>query len=144
MPYADPELVLKRWLVANVFAGTGETRVRVVVGDLDPEELNLQHSQRLVRIVQIPSSPGDTLPTLDVADLELNWYARDRERVRALTDQTRVAMRYQLEKTTDATTGAFVKQVRWLSSPADAPSESSMFRRRLATARLWIHHDPLA
>lgn len=144
MPYADPELILQRWLIANVFPGVGQDRVRVVVGELDPEELNVQHSQRLVRVTQIPSSPGDAVPTLDIADLEINWYARDRERVRALTNQTRVAMRYQLERATDATSGAVVTQVRWFAAPADAPSESSMFRRRVATARLWIHHNPLA
>lgn len=143
MAYADPELILKRWLISAVFPGTGQDRVRVEVGDLTPEEINFQQAQRLIRIVQLASSPGDTTITLDVADLELNWYARNRQRVRELTDQTRVAMRYQLEGVTDPDTGAFIKQARWLSSPADTPSESSMFRRRTATARLWIHHNPL-
>lgn len=142
MPYADPEQVVQRWLTANVFPGAGEDRVRVVTGEDFP--LNEQQSMRLVRIVQVPSSPGDAVLTLDIADLELNWYARTRDRVRDLANQTRVAMRYQLEKATDPDTGAFVKQVRWLASPAQAESESSMYFRRVATARLWLHHNPLA
>lgn len=141
MPYADPERIVKSWLVANVFPGAGEDRVRVVTGEDFP--LNVQQSMRLVRIVQIPSSPGDAVRTMDIADLEINTYARTRDRVRDLANEVRVAMRYQLEKATDADTGAFVKQVRWLASPAQAPSESAMFLRRVATARLWIHHNPL-
>lgn len=142
MPYADPEQVLATWLRTNVFPGAGEDRVRVVTGD--DFDLNVQQSMRLIRVVQVPSSPGDAVLTLDIADLEINWYARDRDRVRDLANEARAAMRYQFERTTDAATGAFVKQVRFLSVPAHAPSESSMYFRRVATARLWIHHNPLA
>lgn len=141
MPYADPEQIVATWLRTNVFPGAGQDRVRVVTGE--DFLLNIQQSQRLVRVVQIPSSPGDAVPTLDVADVELNWYARDLDRVRDLANETRVAMRYQLEQTTDPATGAFVTQVRFLAAPAQAPSESSMFFRRVATARVWIHHNPL-
>lgn len=142
MPYADPEQIVATWLRTNVFPGTGEDRVRVVTGE--DFDLNTQQSMRLVRVVQIPSSPGDAVITLDIADVELNWYARTRDRVRDLANQTRAEMRYRLEKATDPTTGAFVKQVRWLAAPAQAPSESSMYFRRMATARLWLHHNPLA
>lgn len=141
MPYADPEQILATWLTTNVFPGTGQDRVRVVTGEDLPK--NLQHAQRVVRVVQI-QSPGDAQPTLDIADLELNWYARTRDRARDIANQTRAAMRYQLEKATDPATGAFVKQVRFLASPAQAPSDTSAFFRRVATARLWIHHNPLA
>lgn len=144
MAYADPELILKRWLVSVVFPGTGADRVRVITGELDPEKVNAQQAQRLIRIVQLPSSPGDVEPTLDVADLEINFYARTRERAGEIANQARVAMRYQLEGVTDATTGGFVKQVRWSGVPAEVPSDSSMFRRYRGSARLWIHHDPLA
>lgn len=143
MPYADPEQIVKSWLITHVFPGVGEDRVRVFTGEVIPAELNVQHSQRLVRILQISSSPGDAVVTLDIADLEINCYARTRNRVRDLANQVRVSMRYQLERSTDPDTGAFVKQVRWLASPAQVPSESSGFQRRMATCRLWIHHDPL-
>lgn len=142
MPYADPEQIVSDYLKTVTFPGAGQDRVRVVVGEDMPE--NLQHALRVVRVVQIPSSPGDAVPTLDIADVELNWYAGTRERVRDLASTTRAGLRYGLEKTTHPATGAFIKQVRFLAAPAEAPSETSMFRRRLATCRLWIHHDPLA
>ncbi len=142
MAYADPEQVVQDFLVALVYPGAGEDRVRVVVGENLPD--NLQHALRVVRVVQIPSSPGDAQPTLDVADVELNWYAGTRDRARDLSNTTRAAMRYQLPQWTHPASGAFVTQVRWLAAPAEAPSESSMFHRRMATARLWLHHNPMA
>jgi hypothetical protein len=143
MPYADPEQIVQRWLIANVFPGAGTDRVLVTTGEPNPSDQNIQHSQRLVRVKLLPSSPGDAVPTLDIADLEINCYARSPDRVKAITDVIRVAMRYQFEKSTDATTGAFVKQVRWLSVPTLVPSDTAMFARFRASARLWIHHSPL-
>jgi hypothetical protein len=144
MPYADPEQLVATWLVANVFPGSGQDRVRVETGEVDPEKFNVQHAMRLIRIVQLPSSPGDAEPTLDIADLELNWYARTRDRARDIANQTRAEMRYRLEKATDPTTGAFVKQVRWPGTPVQVPSDTAMYFRYRGTARLVIHHNPLA
>lgn len=142
MPYADPEQIVSDYLTSVVHPGAGQDRVRVVTGEDMPD--NLQHALRVIRVVQIPSSPGDAQPTLDVADVELNWYAGTRDRVRDLASTTRVGLRYGLEQWTHPGTGAFVTQVRFLAAPAQAPSETSMFMRRMATARLWIHHNPLA
>lgn len=144
MPYADPELIVQRWLIANVFPGAGQDRVLVTTGEPNPGDQNIQHSQRLVRVKQMPSSPGDDQPTLDIADLEINCYARKPDRVKAIANQVRLSLRYQLEKSTDAETDAFVKQVRWLSVPTLVPSDTAMFTRFRATVRLWIHHNPLA
>jgi hypothetical protein len=141
VPYADPERVVADWLTANVFVDSGPDRVRVVRGEDLPGNIHL--AQRVIRVVQIPSGPGDTLPTLDIADVELNWYARTRDRVRELADTTRAELRYRLPKTTHPGSGAFVKQVLMLGGPAEAPSESSAFHRRLATVRIWLHHNPL-
>lgn len=143
MPYADPEVIVKAFLTSQVFPGAGTDRVRVVRGEDFPTQPNVQQSQRLIRVVQIPSSPGDQQPTLDIADVELNWYAGTRDRVRDLANTTRAELRYRLEKWTHPDSAAFVKQVRFLSVPAQASSESSMFQRRTATCRLWIHHNPL-
>lgn len=143
MAYADPETIAIDWLRANVFTGTGDNRVLVVDGGLDAVR-NKQHAARFVTVDKLLSSPGDATPTLDIADLEINYFARNRDRARALATTAHPALRYLLPKYTHPGTGAFVKQVRVFSGPAEAPWESRDTARYLASYRLWIHHNPLA
>lgn len=144
MPYANPEQILQRWLIAEVFPGVGADRVRVVAGEVDPKAINIQQAMRLVRIIKLSSSPGDAEPTLDIADLEINAYAATRDRAGDLAEQVRAQTRYRLAKTTDATTGAFVTKVIWPGVPVQVPSDTAMFARFRGTVRLWVHHNPLA
>lgn len=140
MPWADPEQVVARFLTGQVFTAGGADRVRVVVGDEPPS--NLQHAQRVVQLVQLPSSPGDAELTLDAADIEINTFARTRDRSRDLAAEVRTAMRWRLPKSTDSTTGAFVTRVDTLGPPVETEWQSSTTHRRMASYRVWIHHNP--
>lgn len=142
MAYADLEQIVIGWLIANVFPGAGTSRVRVGEGGSDLPD-NVIHAERLVTVEKIQSSPGDAVPTLDIADLEVNAYARNRLRARTVAEQVRAGLRYQLPGHTDPSTGAFVKQVRALAPPAEAPWESADTSRYLATYRIWLHHSPV-
>jgi hypothetical protein len=140
--YADIEQIVIGWLVVNVFPGAGVDRVRVTEGGSDRPD-NLIATARVVTVEKIPSSAGDTTPTLDVVDLEVNCYARNRARTRDMAEQVRTALRYQLAKHTDPGTGAFITQVRTSRPPVEAPWETKDTVRYLASYRLWVHHSPV-
>lgn len=141
---ADVERIVADFLTAAVFPpNPPEDRVLVVTGGID-QLRNIPHSARLVTVEQIPSGTGDPLPTLTVADVELNFFARNRERAKALVYTAHPVLRYQLERHTHPGSGAFVKQVRLLSGLAEVPWDTHDTSRFLASYRLWLHHNPLA
>ena len=142
MPYADPEAIVKAFL-AGVFPTAGADRVRITTGGTDRVR-NLQHAARYITVEKLPTSPGDAQPTLDVADVEVNYFARNRDRAKNMANTAHVALRYLMERHTDPATGAFVKQVRVTGAPAETPWDESDTARYTATYRLWIHHNPLS
>lgn len=142
MGYADPETIAADYLKTHVFTSNDDNRVRVVVGE--DRDITLQHSQRIVRIVQQASSPFDAEQTLDIADLDVDCFARTRQRARELAFEVRAQLRYQLAKTTHPGSGAFIKQVRTFTPPTEAPWDVHGMHRQRSTYRLWIHHNPLS
>lgn len=143
MAVADVEQIIVDFLTTNVFpTAPPEDRVLVVTGGID-QLRNPQHSARLVTVEQMPSGPGDTLPTLMVADVELSFFARNRERAKSLAFAAHPALRYQLERHTDPTSGALIRQVRMLSGLAEVRWGTRDTVRYLASYRLWLHHNPL-
>lgn len=141
MAYADIEQIVIGWLIVNVFPGAGTDRVRVTEGGSDRPD-NLIQAARVVTVEKVPSA-GDDTPTLDIVDLEVNCYARNRARTRQIADQVRAGLRYQLPKHTDPDTGAFITQVRTSRPPVEAPWETKDTVRYLASYRLWVHHAPV-
>jgi hypothetical protein len=136
--YPNLEKLTGDWLRANVFVATGPDRVRVA--DEWPD--NLQHAARVVCIQRSETSPGDTQVTMDVADLDVDCFARTRQRAMDLAEQVRAELRLRFLHYTDPQTGAFIHKVQTFSGPAVAPYDSSLVVRVAATYRVSVHVDP--
>lgn len=144
MLLADVEQIVADWLSATVLADSGD-RVLVVVGGPQQQprpRRNVTQSARMVTVERIGSSAGDAQPTMDVADVQIDCFARNRERAKQLAYRVHVGMWYQFEAYTHPGTGAFVTQVRVVGAPAQAPWEAETSARYTATYRVWVHHAP--
>lgn len=139
MAYPSARAMVRDWLRANVFTGTGTDRVRVV--DDGEAPANLQHAQRFVVIAKAPSSPGDAQLTMDVSDISVEFYARDQDRADDGAEQIRAELRLRFQHFT-APSGAFVSRVQTLSPPQPAPAASSAWRIATATYRIAVHAAP--
>ncbi|MFY1595489.1 hypothetical protein [Micromonospora sp. WMMD737] len=127
---ANPVGLIVAWLPAHL------TAPKPTVGEDLPTRLTAGLRQVAVNDA---GGPGDQVLTLDVADVDVDCFADDRDAARDLGEECRRALRRLLPGTSHG--GVFVKDVLTLARPALIPYDVPVIRRCTASYRLTLHTD---
>ena len=128
MPFVAAESLIHNWLATHF----SPTRV---VTEL-PANLATQ-----VPIIQVTRFGGsDDLPVIDHAHVDVDTFAATRDASRALAEQVRAALRFQMPGY--ASSGYAVQSVTTISAPRWVPYDDTGLRRFVASYRITIHSNP--
>ncbi len=127
--YADPELLLSKWL-GEQLPGT-----KIWADPRIPHDW--VYTAPIVHL-QRGAGEGDTQLTLDFVLLDVDVYAKNADHARATAEAVRTELRLNLPLTTFPN-GAFVTTVQTISAPFWAPEFERGIYRRTAAYRAIIH-----
>lgn len=128
MPFVAAEPLIRSWL-----AGRFPAPVRVVT--------ELPADLETVPVLQVTRIGGaDSLPVLDVANVDVDTFGPSREAARDLAEEVRAALRFELPGS--VIEGALVAEVTTISAPRWVPYGNPNVRRFVASYRITIRSTP--